>query len=55
MILTTPFCPYGPLLMEAVREKAEGVINKPTKVVLGTEFWSPSMMPEDLRPDWGIY
>lgn len=55
MILTTPFCPYGPLLMESVRQKAEAVLNKPTKVTLGTEYWTPMMMPEDLRPDWGIF
>lgn len=29
MILTTPFCPYGPAMIEAIRQKAESSIKPP--------------------------
>ncbi len=54
MILTTPFCPYAPQLMEAVREKAEETLGIPTTVDMGREFWNESMM-EDGAIDWGLY
>ena len=55
MILTSPFCPYAPILMESVKQKAENVINKPINVSIGTEYWTPSMIAEDQRMDWGLY
>ena len=54
MILTTPFCPYAPQLMEACRSKAEEVLGIPTKIEMGREFWDRSMMEEDAI-DWGLY
>ena len=34
MIMTTPFCPYAPALLESARSKAEGVLNRPCVSVL---------------------
>ncbi|MFN3929961.1 MAG: metal-sulfur cluster assembly factor, partial [Thermoflexus sp.] len=39
MILTTPFCPAGPYLLEQVRYVTEQVTGRPTKVILGMEMW----------------
>jgi len=55
MILTTPFCPYGPAMLETTRQKAEQVLQRPTHVQLGMEMWDFSMMEEGLGADWGLY
>lgn len=54
MILTTPFCPYAPQLMEACREKAEEALGIPTTIEMGREVWNQSLM-EDGAIDWGLY
>lgn len=54
MILTTPFCPYGPAMIETTRHKAESVLERPVKVNMGVEMWDFSMMEEGLG-DWGMY
>jgi len=55
MILTTPFCPYGPAMLEATRKKAEEALSQPVVIDLGLEAWDFSMMEEGLGGDWGIY
>jgi metal-sulfur cluster biosynthetic enzyme len=55
MILTTPFCPYGPAMLETTRNKAEEVLEKPTYINLGMEMWDFSMMEEGTGADWGLY
>ena len=55
MILTTPFCPYGPAMLESTRGKAEEVLGKPTRIDYGAEHWDFSMMEEGLEPDWGMF
>ncbi len=55
MILTTPFCPAGPYLLEQVRHMTEQVTGRPTKVILGMEMWDPSMMEEDALAEWGLW
>ncbi len=55
MILTTPFCPYGPALLEVTREKAEEALGRPTSIDLGMEMWDFSMMEEGSGADWGLY
>ena len=55
MILTTPFCPYGPAMMENTRKKAESVLERPTKIEMGLEMWDFSMMEEGAGGDWGLY
>jgi metal-sulfur cluster biosynthetic enzyme len=55
MILTTPYCPYGPSIMESTRKKAESILNMPTKINYGRETWDPTMMEEGLADDWGLF
>lgn len=55
MILTTPFCPYGPQLIEQVRIVGNQVIPGGVQVEIGTELWDPSMMEEGAGGDWGLF
>jgi metal-sulfur cluster biosynthetic enzyme len=55
MMLTTPFCPYGPAMLETTREKAETVLKVPTRMDLDMGMWDFSMMEEGLADDWGLY
>lgn len=55
MILTTPFCPYGPAMIEQVRQAVTGVTGHNTEVEIGTELWDPSMMEEGAGGDWGLF
>lgn len=55
MILTTPFCPYGPQIIEQVRMVANQVITDGVTVEIGTELWDPSMMEEGAGGDWGLF
>lgn len=55
MILTTPFCPYGPALIEMTRQKAVEAVNKPVTVEMGMEPWDFSMMEDPSSLDWGMY
>lgn len=55
MILTTPYCPYGPSLMESTRKKVEEVLNLTTQINYGRETWDPSMMEDGLADDWGLF
>ena len=55
MILTTPFCPYGPAMIEQTRRKAEEALERPVSVELGMEMWDFSMMEEGAMPEWGAW
>ena len=55
MILTTPFCPYGPAIMETTRKKTEGFLDLPTTIEMGMEPWDFSMMEEGTGGDWGLF
>lgn len=55
MILTTPFCPYGPAMLEMTRQKAETFFKRPTTIEMGMEMWDFSMMEEGAGADWGLY
>jgi metal-sulfur cluster biosynthetic enzyme len=55
MILTTPFCPYGPAMLETTRKKAEASLEKPVKIEMGSEMWDPSMMEEGAGSEWGLF
>jgi metal-sulfur cluster biosynthetic enzyme len=55
MILTTPFCPYGPALLEQTRKKVEDLAGVPTHIEMGMEMWDPSMMEEGAGADWGLF
>lgn len=55
MILTTPFCPYAPALLQQVRDSAEIAAGVPVTVELGTEMWESGMMEEGAADDWGLW
>jgi metal-sulfur cluster biosynthetic enzyme len=55
MILTTPFCPYGPAMLETTRQKAETYLERPTTIELELEMWTPDMMDEEARTEWGFF
>ena len=55
MILTTPFCPYGPSMLEMTRQKAEITLQRSTRIEMGIEMWDFSMMEDGVGGDWGIY
>jgi metal-sulfur cluster biosynthetic enzyme len=55
MIMTTPFCPYAPALLEMTRQKAEESLGIPTQIALGMEMWDMSMMEEEAGGDWGLF
>jgi metal-sulfur cluster biosynthetic enzyme len=54
MILTTPFCPYGEMMVQEVKEAAAAVVSVPVKVTLLDEMWSPSMMEGGDWSAWGL-
>jgi metal-sulfur cluster biosynthetic enzyme len=55
MILTTPFCPYGPALVEMTRQKAQEALNKPVTIEMSMDVWDFSMMEDPSALDWGMY
>lgn len=55
MILTTPFCPYGPALLEMARKKVEDSLSLTTTIEVGMEMWDPTMMEEGAGADWGLF
>ncbi|HOV06403.1 MAG TPA: metal-sulfur cluster assembly factor [Anaerolineaceae bacterium] len=55
MILTTPFCPYGPAMLESVREKAEKALEREVSIDFSLEPWDFSMMEEGLSSNWGFF
>ena len=55
MILTTPFCPYGPALLEMTRKKAEEALQRPVNIEIGLDMWDFSMMEEGTMPEWGLW
>lgn len=55
MILTTPFCPYGPQLLEQSRKTVEVAAERPATIEMGSEMWDPSMMEEGAGGDWGLF
>jgi metal-sulfur cluster biosynthetic enzyme len=55
MILTTPYCPYAPMLMESARKKAEEVLGVPTEIQYGKEVWNQTMMEDDTALNWGLF
>lgn len=55
MILTTPFCPYGPAMIDMTRQKAVEALNRPVTVEMGMDQWDFSMMEDPSALDWGMY
>ncbi|RMF04361.1 MAG: metal-sulfur cluster assembly factor [Chloroflexi bacterium] len=46
MLLTTPFCPYGPWLVQQVKDFAEKAVGGDVKVQVLPEQWTPEMMED---------
>jgi metal-sulfur cluster biosynthetic enzyme len=55
VIMTTPFCPYGPQLIEQMRKTVQEFLQLPTTIELGSDLWDPSMMEEGAGGDWGLF
>ena len=46
MVLTTPFCPYGPWMVGQIKEMAEQAAGQEVKVEVVPEQWHPEMMED---------
>jgi metal-sulfur cluster biosynthetic enzyme len=56
MVLTTPFCPYGPEMINDTKDMVERILEVPTTVELSAEYWTPAMMDPEVRDeDWGLF
>ena len=55
MILTTPFCPYGPAMIEMTKAKATEGLDMPVTIEMGMDVWDFSMMEDPSALDWGLY
>jgi metal-sulfur cluster biosynthetic enzyme len=55
MILTTPFCPYGPQMLEQTRMTVQETTGVPTTIEFSPELWDPSMIEEGAAQDWGLF
>jgi metal-sulfur cluster biosynthetic enzyme len=55
MILTTPFCPYGPAMIEMTKAKAMEGLDMPVTIEMGMDMWDFSMMEDPSALDWGLY
>ena len=55
VLLTTPFCPYGPAMLEVIKQKAQEGLNMPVSLELGIEPWDFSLMEDPGALDWGMY
>lgn len=55
MVLTTPFCPYGPAMIEMTRQKAVEALERPVTVEMMPDVWDFAMMEDPSALDWGMY
>lgn len=55
MVLTTPFCPYGPAMVDMTRQKAQEGLKMPVTVEMSMDVWDFSMMEDPSALDWGMY
>ena len=46
MILTTPFCPFAPWMLEQVKQVAEKAVGHRVQVEMLPEQWHPEMMED---------
>ena len=46
MMLTTPFCPYAPQMIEDVKGAVESAVSQPCEVDMLPDPWSPELMPD---------
>jgi metal-sulfur cluster biosynthetic enzyme len=55
VLLTTPFCPYGPAMLDMIKQKADEGLGMPVTIELGVEPWDFSLMEDPAALDWGMY
>jgi metal-sulfur cluster biosynthetic enzyme len=55
MIMTTPFCPYAPALLEMTRKKAADALGRETSIMMGAEMWDLTYMEEGAGAEWGLF
>lgn len=55
VILTTPFCPYGPALLDVIKESAEEALGMPVVIDLDLGTWDFSMMDGEAADELGIF
>lgn len=55
MIMTTPFCPYAPAMLEMTRTKVTEVLEVPSTIEMGMELWDLTYMEEGTGADWGLF
>ena len=55
MIMTTPFCPYAPAMLEMAKEKVTETLSVEATIEMGMEPWDFSYMEEGLGADWGLF
>lgn len=55
MILTTPFCPYGPALLEMARSKAHQASGLDTTIEMGIDVWNTDLMEDGATASWGLF
>jgi metal-sulfur cluster biosynthetic enzyme len=55
MILTTPYCPYAPALLDMTRNKAKDASGLETTIEMGMEMWNPNMMEDGASASWGLF
>jgi metal-sulfur cluster biosynthetic enzyme len=46
MLLTTPFCPYAPQIIEEVKQASKSVVPQDCEVEILPDPWSPDLMPD---------
>jgi metal-sulfur cluster biosynthetic enzyme len=55
VLLTTPFCPYGPAMLGMIKQKAQEGLVMSVTIELGSEPWDFSLMEDPSAFDWGMY
>ena len=55
LLLTTPFCPYGPAMVEMIKQKAQEGLGMSVTIEMGAEPWDFSLMEDPGALDWGMY
>jgi metal-sulfur cluster biosynthetic enzyme len=55
VVLTTPFCPYGPAMIEEMRRTIAASAKEPTTIELSPEMWDRSMMEDGAAAEWGFF
>ncbi|MCZ7547487.1 MAG: iron-sulfur cluster assembly protein [Anaerolineae bacterium] len=55
MMMTTPFCPYAPQLLEQTRRAAQQALDRPTTIEMSMEMWTPDLMEDSAAAEWGLF